>query len=343
MFELQDTRSPKNCPFRMNSLSRADAEEALAEWIGKRRRRRRRGSSPPRWSPSASTRPNSNAPARKFPGPVFSDALNWLEALVSSMQLVGTIEESIGRVSDLRQSRQVLRLRRQGQKQSVDINESIHATLVILAHKLREKQIALKKDSLPACPPCSASAPASTRSGPTSSTMPLTQSPRAAISESAPGKKKSPAAGSNSKTRHFLCITIADDGPGIPLESQAHIFDPFYTTKPVGVGTGLGLGIVQRIVEQYAGTIAFSSEPATPNSASASPANATDRFSTTSPSHHPCLRLLLHLIAFRRNKQRAVRLSEVQLLILGSGSPTPWIVADCHHQSTQDLWTSMSR
>jgi len=51
--------------------------------------------------------------------------------------------------------------------------------------------------------------------------------------------------------RTDLCISIQDDGGGIPLESQPHIFDPFYTTKAVGVGTGLGLGIVHRIVDQF--------------------------------------------------------------------------------------------
>ena len=61
--------------------------------------------------------------------------------------------------------------------------------------------------------------------------------------------------------RSDLCIAIKDYGSGIPLESQQHIFDPFYTTKPVGVGTGLGLGIVYRIVEQYGGAIRFSSVP----------------------------------------------------------------------------------
>jgi signal transduction histidine kinase len=67
----------------------------------------------------------------------------------------------------------------------------------------------------------------------------------------------SPAPG-NSRTD--LCISIRDDGSGIPLDSQPHIFDPFYTTKPVGIGTGLGLGIVHRIVDQFGGTIRFSSD-----------------------------------------------------------------------------------
>ncbi len=58
-----------------------------------------------------------------------------------------------------------------------------------------------------------------------------------------------------------LCISVSDNGVGIPPENQPLIFDPFYTTKPVGVGTGIGLGIVQRIVDQYGGPIPFTSEP----------------------------------------------------------------------------------
>jgi signal transduction histidine kinase len=66
----------------------------------------------------------------------------------------------------------------------------------------------------------------------------------------------------DAKNPHMdLCISVSDNGSGIPLESQEHIFDPFYTTKPVGVGTGIGLGIVQRIVDQYNGVIRFTSEP----------------------------------------------------------------------------------
>jgi len=68
--------------------------------------------------------------------------------------------------------------------------------------------------------------------------------------------------GTNANDSHTeLCVSVSDNGSGIPLESQPQIFDPFYTTKPVGVGTGIGLGIVQRIVEQYGGTIRFASEP----------------------------------------------------------------------------------
>lgn len=55
-------------------------------------------------------------------------------------------------------------------------------------------------------------------------------------------------------------IEVRDDGPGIPPAALGAIFDPFYTTKPPGRGTGLGLNIVYRIVTKYRGTISVESE-----------------------------------------------------------------------------------
>ncbi len=50
-----------------------------------------------------------------------------------------------------------------------------------------------------------------------------------------------------------VCIEICDNGPGIPEGVRARIFDAFFTTKPVGSGTGLGLDIVQRIMVRHHG------------------------------------------------------------------------------------------
>ena len=49
--------------------------------------------------------------------------------------------------------------------------------------------------------------------------------------------------------------------PGHPPELQARIFDAFFTTKPVGQGTGLGLDIAQRIVVRHHGELRLQSEP----------------------------------------------------------------------------------
>jgi len=54
-------------------------------------------------------------------------------------------------------------------------------------------------------------------------------------------------------------IQIIDNGPGIPEEIQLQVWDPFFTTKPQGEGTGLGLGIVKNIIENHNGNIYFKS------------------------------------------------------------------------------------
>jgi signal transduction histidine kinase len=56
-------------------------------------------------------------------------------------------------------------------------------------------------------------------------------------------------------------VTFTDNGSGIPEDIQPHIFDSFYTTKPAGEGSGLGLGICKRIIDKHDGEITFASTP----------------------------------------------------------------------------------
>ena len=56
-------------------------------------------------------------------------------------------------------------------------------------------------------------------------------------------------------TGHYVLITVSDNGAGIPPDHLPHIFEPFYTTKPLGKGTGLGLATVYGIVKQNRGFI----------------------------------------------------------------------------------------
>ncbi|MFH2005217.1 MAG: ATP-binding protein [bacterium] len=58
-----------------------------------------------------------------------------------------------------------------------------------------------------------------------------------------------------------VVVRIIDDGPGINENVLPRIFKPFFTTKPQGQGTGLGLGIVRRIVEKHGGRIEAESQP----------------------------------------------------------------------------------
>ena len=60
----------------------------------------------------------------------------------------------------------------------------------------------------------------------------------------------------------WVVVEVADSGPGIPIDIQERIFDPFYTTKAPGEGTGLGLSISHGIVvEKHGGQISVCSKP----------------------------------------------------------------------------------
>jgi signal transduction histidine kinase len=250
--ELKEHAMSTHRPVRMNSLEQSDAEEELAAWMEDAHIENAWKLAPTLVSIGITSQELECA-RQEFSPDLFSDCLGWLEALVSSMSLVGMIEESIGRITELIHAVKSYAYEGKGARQSINVNDSIHATLVILAHKMREKQIVVEREF--------------------DDQLPLLQTEQSGLNQVWTNilDNAIDAVGahgilhvrtwSEARATPQILISIADNGPGIPLDVQPRIFDPFYTTKEVGVGTGLGLGIVARIVEQFGGTIRFSSEP----------------------------------------------------------------------------------
>jgi signal transduction histidine kinase len=72
------------------------------------------------------------------------------------------------------------------------------------------------------------------------------------------GKQGSPRGLTSGK---YLLLTVADTGPGIDPAIIDRIFDPYFTTKEVGKGTGMGLAVVKGIVESHKGAVSVTSKP----------------------------------------------------------------------------------
>ncbi len=250
MADLQAEALKFQKPQPMSSLEQADAEEAMLEWLESSGIENAWKLAPTLVAVGWRSE-DIECAKQAFPPGILSDALNWLEALVSSMQLVGTIEESITRVTDLVVAVKKYAYDDKNREREIDIHDSIQSTLTILAHKFRQKELSIRKIF--------------------GSDMPKIKTTGTGLSQVWTNLLDNAIDASPEKgeiTIHTWVedgkarIGIADEGSGVAPEHREHIFEPFFTTKPVGVGTGLGLDIAHRIVVgQFGGEITFTSKP----------------------------------------------------------------------------------
>ena len=241
----------------LSTMEQADAEEQLAEWL-QQAGVENAFTIAPSLVAIGFEQEELKCAREFFDAKSFSDALNWLEALVSSVSLVCAIEESISRVSDLAMAVKKFAYDDRSPVKQLDVHDSLQSTITILGHKLRVKQISVDKkfDASPSIIQTRGSALSQVWTNLIDNAADA--SPVLGHIEIATWTERANGVGDP----EWLAVSVTDHGPGIPPEVLPRIFEAFFTTKPQGSGTGLGLEIVHRIVTQkFGGKINVDSEP----------------------------------------------------------------------------------
>jgi signal transduction histidine kinase len=176
-------------------------------------------------------------------------ALRWLNYTVETELLMNEIEDATTRVSTLvGAAKQYSQLDR-APFQVVDVHDLLSSTLLMMSAKLKGIKIVKNYDkSLPKIPAYASE---------------LNQVWTNLIDNAAQAMHgEGTLTIRTARDDGNVLVEIGDTGPGIPKEIQERIFEPFFSTKPVGEGTGLGLDIAWRIVvKKHHGDLRVESVP----------------------------------------------------------------------------------
>ncbi len=236
----------------MSSVEQSDAEESMGEWLASAGVENAYTIGPVLVG-MGFDRHELDCAREYFDAAALSDALNWLEALVSSVSLVCAIEDSISRISDLAMAVKKFAYDEKSPAKELDVHDSLQSTLIILGHKLRLKQIQVDKKF--------EASPSTIRTRGSALSQVWTNLIDNAA-DASPAGSHIEISSWTEPNPGWLCVSVTDHGEGIPDEVMPRIFEAFFTTKPQGAGTGLGLDIVHRIVtEKFGGKIEVESKP----------------------------------------------------------------------------------
>ena len=179
---------------------------------------------------------------------VMPPLLTWLCEWLTAHGLLAELEQGTSRIAELVSAIKSYTYMDQGTWQTVDLHRDLENTLLVLKHKLRN--VTVVRHYGDAVPPILA------RGGELNQVW-TNLIDNAIDAMGAGGTLTILTRFENA----FVMVEITDNGPGIPEQILPRIFEPFFTTKGVGQGTGLGLDISYRIVQQHHGTMEVHSKP----------------------------------------------------------------------------------
>lgn len=175
--------------------------------------------------------------------------LRWLSTGYSVHILLDEILHSTERVSEIVAAVKSYTYLDEAPRKEIDIHEGLESTLVILKHKIKQG-IAVERHYDRSLPHIEAY-------GSELNQVWTNLMDNAIDAMKGEGQLRL----STYAQDGALVVEIGDDGPGIPAEVLPHIFEPFYTTKEPGKGTGLGLHVTNLIVQKHRGKIDVQSQP----------------------------------------------------------------------------------
>ncbi|MET1055256.1 MAG: ATP-binding protein [Pedobacter sp.] len=191
--------------------------------------------------------------AAAIPPACLSPMFNWISNLLVTEKMVQDIQLSSKRIADLVTSiKNFTHMDRAQDKQFADIHIGIRNTLTMLGYKIRKGNIQVVEEYDETLPPVKGLIGE------------LNQVWTNIIDNAVDAMEvngKGTLTIRTERDKDFVQVLLIDDGPGIPAEILPSIFDPFYTTKPMGKGTGMGLEVVQRIIYQHNGSVKVKSVP----------------------------------------------------------------------------------
>ena len=235
----------------LSALARADAEDALADWL------ETQGTPDsyclaPTFLEAGVTAEALAAAAALLPPAARPAAFAWLEGQLMTMQLVRDVQEAGGRISKLvADVKTYSHMDRAGGFEPLDVTAGLESTLNMLGFLLRQKNVKVSREYAVDLPRI--------RGQVSSLNQVWTNLLDNAIDAL-------PAQGGELTLRtvregEFVRVFLTDNGAGIAADVLPHIFEPFYTTKQAGDGSGLGLDIAQQIIRQHDGRLEVHSVP----------------------------------------------------------------------------------
>jgi signal transduction histidine kinase len=232
----------------LEPLAIADREDALSDWLARHGVERDWIIAPPLAAAGLDVAWCERA-AAQLNGAPLAPALEWIASSLLTASLLSEVKESTRRISDLVAAVKSYSQLDRASVQQTDLTEGIESTLVMLAHKL--DGVAVVRDYSDDVPRIEAIAGE------------LNQVWTNLIDNAIDTMRGNGTLRISTRLNdNGVEVEIGDTGPGMPKQVQARAFEPFYTTKDVGKGTGLGLDISRRIiVERHGGEITIDSRP----------------------------------------------------------------------------------